>query len=231
MGVPLIAAAAGVVARFIAKRGLAAATKKFTKKAVNEGKKHMKDLKDGPTSGQKKIDPATRAQRVYRSGQRRAAAGATVVASATPAISIVKLRSDLKKAKTAEQRAKLQTRIEKEIAKVKAAEQKAKDKGDTKSRTENTNTRRGNNEKVPQGTRVPTSKPGVKTSLRPKARPKNLKDGGMPMVMKNGKKVPAFAADGVGKMMKGGMAKKKPTAKKKATAYMYGGMAKKKTKK
>lgn len=71
----------------------------------------------------------------------------------------------------------------------------------------------------------------VKTSLRPKVRPKNLKDGGMPMIMKNGKKVPAFAADGVGKMMKGGMAKKKPTAKKKATAYMYGGMAKKKAKK
>ena len=71
----------------------------------------------------------------------------------------------------------------------------------------------------------------VKTSLRPRVRPKNLKDGGMPMVMKNGKKVPAFAADGVGKMMKGGMAKKKPTAKKKATAYMYGGMAKKKAKK
>ena len=32
-------------------------------------------------------------------------------------------------------------------------------------------------------------------------------DGGMPMVMKDGKKVPAFAADGVGKMAKGGMAK------------------------
>ena len=229
MALPLVAAAAGVVARFIAKRGLAAAAKKFTKKAVNEGKKHMKDLKDGPTSGQKKIDPATRAQGVYRSGQRRAAAGATVVASATPAISIAKLRSDLKKAKTAEQKAKLQTRIEKEVAKVKAAEQAAKDKGDTKSRTENTNTRRGNNEKVPQGTRVPTSKPGVKKSLRPKARP--FKDGGMPMVMKDGKKVPAYAADGVGKMMKGGMAKKKPTAKKKATAYMYGGMTKKKAKK
>ena len=43
----------------------------------------------------------------------------------------------------------------------------------------------------------------------------------MPMVKKNGKKVPAFAADGVGKMMKGGMAKKK------TGAYMYGGMAKK----
>jgi hypothetical protein len=33
-------------------------------------------------------------------------------------------------------------------------------------------------------------------------------DGGMPMVMKNGQKVPAFAADGKGKMAKGGMAHK-----------------------
>jgi|TARA_R110000824_G_scaffold2344_2_gene11019 hypothetical protein len=31
--------------------------------------------------------------------------------------------------------------------------------------------------------------------------------GGMPMVEKNGKKVPAFAADGIGKMSKGGYAK------------------------
>ena len=67
---------------------------------------------------------------------------------------------------------------------------------------------------------------------------KRVTQGDMPMVMKNGKKVPAFAADGVGKMMKGGMAKKKPAAKKmmaggmakpkaKASGYMYGGMAKK----
>jgi len=76
------------------------------------------------------------------------------------------------------------------------------------------------------------------------------------MVMKGGKKVPAFAADGVGKMNMGGMAakkkkpaakkmmaggmatKKKPAAKKmmaggmtKKSGYMYGGMAKKKMKK
>ena len=69
----------------------------------------------------------------------------------------------------------------------------------------------------------------------------------MPMTMKNGKKVPTYAADGVGKMNKGGVAKKKPAkmmaggmAKKKPAAkmmaggmskssgYMYGGMAKKK---
>jgi hypothetical protein len=33
-------------------------------------------------------------------------------------------------------------------------------------------------------------------------------DGGMPMVNKGGKMVPSFAADGVGKMKKGGMTKK-----------------------
>ena len=50
--------------------------------------------------------------------------------------------------------------------------------------------------------------------------------GGMPMVMKAGKKVPAFAADGVGKMNMGGMAKKKkPMA---ATGYKEGGTVKKK---
>jgi hypothetical protein len=42
-----------------------------------------------------------------------------------------------------------------------------------------------------------------------------LAKGGMPMVEKAGVKVPAFAADGVGKMAKGGAVKK----------MMYGGMA------
>ena len=41
-------------------------------------------------------------------------------------------------------------------------------------------------------------------------------DGGMPMVMKDGQKVPAFAADGKGKMKSGGMAVKK---------YAAGGLA------
>jgi len=36
---------------------------------------------------------------------------------------------------------------------------------------------------------------------------KKMAKGGMPMTMKDGKKVPAFAADGKGKMAKGGMAK------------------------
>jgi hypothetical protein len=39
-------------------------------------------------------------------------------------------------------------------------------------------------------------------------KPKKMATGGMPMVEKGGMKVPAFAADGKGKMAKGGMAKK-----------------------
>jgi|TARA_B110000858_G_C17708861_1_gene429567 hypothetical protein len=64
------------------------------------------------------------------------------------------------------------------------------------------------------------------------------KGGSMPMVMKNGKKVPAYAADGVGKMNMGGMAKKKMmgggmvkynkggAAKNKVMTYNMGGMVK-----
>ena len=56
---------------------------------------------------------------------------------------------------------------------------------------------------------------------------KNIKKGGMPMVMKDGKKVPSFAADGKGKMAKGGMAhsdmaKDKPMMKKVATKAVKG---------
>jgi len=36
---------------------------------------------------------------------------------------------------------------------------------------------------------------------------RKMNDGGMPMVMKDGQRVPAFAADGKGKMAKGGMTK------------------------
>jgi hypothetical protein len=37
-------------------------------------------------------------------------------------------------------------------------------------------------------------------------KPMKMAAGGMPMVEKDGKSVPAFAADGIGKMAKGGMA-------------------------
>ena len=66
---------------------------------------------------------------------------------------------------------------------------------------------------------------GMDNPTKPNAKPgaSGYNKGGMPMVMKGGKKVPSFAADGIGKMNMGGMAKKKPAAK-----MMAGGMAKKK---
>jgi len=46
--------------------------------------------------------------------------------------------------------------------------------------------------------------------------------GKMEMVMKGGKKVPAFAADGIGKMKKGGMMDKEGRALKRKTADAKG---------
>ena len=51
---------------------------------------------------------------------------------------------------------------------------------------------------------------------------KKMAAGGMPMVEKDGKKIPAFAADGKGKMAKGGMAKEKPMMKKAAAKAVKG---------
>ena len=51
---------------------------------------------------------------------------------------------------------------------------------------------------------------------------KKMADGGMPMVMKDGKKIPAFAADGEGKMKKGGGVNKKVSG----MGYSTGGVKK-----
>ena len=61
--------------------------------------------------------------------------------------------------------------------------------------------------------------PGM-MAMMAKKKPIKMSNG-MPMVEKNGVKVPAFAADGKGKMAKGGMAMKKPAKK-----MMGGGMTK-----
>ena len=61
--------------------------------------------------------------------------------------------------------------------------------------------------------------PGM-MAIMAKKKSMKMADGGMPMVEKDGKKIPAFAADGKGKMAKGGMAMKKPAKK-----MMGGGMA------
>jgi len=64
-------------------------------------------------------------------------------------------------------------------------------------------------------------------AIMAKKKTMKMADGGMPMVMKDGKKVPAFAADGVGKMKHGGMAhsdiaKDKPMMKKVAAKAVKG---------
>jgi len=68
--------------------------------------------------------------------------------------------------------------------------------------------------------------PGM-MAIMAKKKPMKMQDGGMPMVEKDGKKVPAFAADGVGKMKHGGkvhsdIAKDKPMMKKVAAKAVKG---------
>ncbi len=68
--------------------------------------------------------------------------------------------------------------------------------------------------------------PGM-MAMMAKKKSMKMADGGMPMVEKDGKKVPAFAADGKGKMAKGGMAhsdiaKDKPMMKKVAAKAVKG---------
>jgi hypothetical protein len=68
--------------------------------------------------------------------------------------------------------------------------------------------------------------PGM-MAIMAKKKPMKMAGGGMPMVEKDGKKVPAFAADGVGKMKHGGkvhsdVTKDKPMMKKVATKAVKG---------
>ena len=68
--------------------------------------------------------------------------------------------------------------------------------------------------------------PGM-MAMMAKKKTMKMNDGGMPMVEKDGKKVPAFAADGTGKMKHGGkvhsdVAKDKPMMKKVATKAVKG---------
>jgi hypothetical protein len=66
-----------------------------------------------------------------------------------------------------------------------------------------------NNPKFAKKVGVPTSVGREFTKGKDMKKMKKMAGGGMPMVMKDGKKIPAFAADGEGKMAKGGMAKAK----------------------
>ena len=77
--------------------------------------------------------------------------------------------------------------------------------------------------------------PGMMAMMKKKAGAKKMAmggyaDGGMPMIMKDGQKVPAFAADGKGKMKSGGMAASKMGAVKTAAPSRDGVAMKGKTK-
>tara|TARA_B110000858_G_scaffold152684_1_gene173969 strand:+ start:224 stop:676 length:453 start_codon:yes stop_codon:yes gene_type:complete len=145
--IPLAVAGAGVIARFIAKKGMKEAVKKYGKKAVTEVQKNAKDMVTKPTAGQAGTKAGVRGMRNARQLGRQAA-GVGAAAGAVGGVVAMKnkvkdMRQQVKLAKTEAKRAQMQTAIEKTLAKIAVAEQKAK----------------------------PTAQ-APKKSMRPKARPK-----------------------------------------------------------
>jgi len=71
-------------AKMIKDSGAAAAIKKYGKEVVDEAKKHINDIKSKKTIAQKQSEKATKGQRTYREGQRKAGiAGAAGGAAAS----------------------------------------------------------------------------------------------------------------------------------------------------
>ena len=66
-----IPAAIAAAARFIAQKGLKEASKKYSKKVIEEAKKHVKDVGTPKKVQQKRTEKATKGQRTYREGQRK----------------------------------------------------------------------------------------------------------------------------------------------------------------
>ena len=105
MAIPLLVyAAAPIVARYIAKKGIGAAIKKFTKKAINEGKKHADDVfkKNGGKTAEKaanikKMRPVQNASTNNRITMRRAGATGIGIGAAGTALS---MKGDKDKPKT-----------------------------------------------------------------------------------------------------------------------------------
>jgi len=142
MALPLIYAVGSVVAIFIAKKCLTAALKKFTKKAISEGKKHADDLlkKDGGKTAKKaanikKMKPVQAANANSRSTLRKGLGVAAVGVGVPSALAIAKLRANLKKAKTEKARVQAQKDIDNAVAKVVLAEEKAKNKSSALSKS------------------------------------------------------------------------------------------------
>ena len=136
MALPLIYAAGAIVARFIVKKGLTAAAKKFTKKAIVQGKKHADDLlkKNGGRTPEKaanikKIKPVQNMNANSRATLRKGVtigAGTTAVAAAAKLkkqkiaakLKEKELRKKLKEQTSATARAKVQAQVEKMVTKI-----------------------------------------------------------------------------------------------------------------
>ena len=128
--IPLAVAGAGVIARFVAKKGIKEAVKKYGKKAVTEVQKNAKDMVTKPTAGQAGTKAGVRGMRNARQLGRQAA-GVGAAAGAVGGVAAMKnkvkdMRQQVKLAKTEAKRAQMQTAIEKTLAKIAVAEQKAK---------------------------------------------------------------------------------------------------------
>jgi hypothetical protein len=60
------------IIKYAASTSAAKAIAKYGKKAYEEAKKHVKDMKSKKTTGQKQSEKGTKGQRTYREGQRKA---------------------------------------------------------------------------------------------------------------------------------------------------------------
>jgi len=190
MVLPVIPIALAAAARFIAKKGMAAAIKKFGKKTVNEAKKHVKDVVTKPTVGQEGTKAGVRGMRNARQLGRQAAligagTGGTAVALALKE-KLAKAKEAEEKAKTAEAKAK--ARADQEIINAALAKAMLEDKESS----------------APEISVRPETRKKEEEVIRPKIRPrKNMMAGGMAkakprtgnmdyrkggMFMKNGKK-------------------------------------------
>ena len=189
MVLPVIPIALMAAARFIAKKGITAAIKKFGKKTVTEAKKHVKDVTTAVRPGVKQTKDGVRGMQNARQLGRQAATvgavgGAAVTAAALKA-RLAKKDREIKEAQGAAAKAKL--RADKEIINAALAKAMLEDKKSS----------------APPKSIKPKSRPTKKPTLRPRARPTNLNMGGMAktksrtentdyrmggMFMKNGKK-------------------------------------------
>ena len=137
--IPLAVAGAGVIARFVAKKGIKEAVKKYGKKAVTEVQKNAKDMVTKPTAGQAGTKAGVRGMRNARQLGRQAA-GVGAAAGAVGGVAAMKsklkeMQQNLKLAKTEAKRAQMQTAIEKTVAKIALAEEKAKSANSAPSRS------------------------------------------------------------------------------------------------